>query len=389
MADKPARQSNKLQSAVKTSVTQLIRPAPKAAATPPPTPPSLPGPAAVSNNSRPRPWTAGRITLVIVGLILAALIAFGVGLYSFGWRGSAAQRVINVLPYPVALVNARLIRFSTYQADFNTLKYFYAKQAELNSSLFTMPDDQSIRGQLIDKLIRDALTGQLARQYDINVTSTEIDAELQKIIDQTGNQADVEANIRELYDWDLNTFRDKVVKPYLVRSRLQEKLMSDTAVNGEALKRAQAILDQVKAGAETFETIAQNSSEDETTATKGGDLGYFGPNELVESFETAVRELEVGAVSELVQTPYGFHIIKLEDKTTDPEGQPSYRARHILIRTKDLDAWIGEKLQAVSVWLFAPGFNWDKSAGEVVAPADSADPAALGNANASTNANSR
>lgn len=340
-------------------------------------------------NSKPvQPWPLGRISLWILALIVAALLIFGIGLYGFGWRGQAAQRVVSLVPYPVAMVDARLIRFSTYQADFNTLKYFYTKQAELNATLFTMPDDQSIRAQLIDKLIRDAMTEKLARQSDARVSSTEIDAELQKIIDQTGNQADVESNIRELYDWDLTTFKEKVIRPYLVRSRLQEKLMADEAVNGEAHKRAQTVLAQIKASPETFEDIAKASSEDETTAANGGDLGYFGPNELVEEFETAAQNMDIGQISDLVQTPYGYHIIKLVDKTTGSDGQPSYRASHILTRTKDLDTWIGEKLQAATVWLFAPGFNWDKAAAQVALPQTSIDESVQENANASANTNS-
>ena len=343
---------------------------------------------APNNSKSVRPWPWGRIGLWVIGVVVAALIAFGVGLYGFSWRGQAAQQVTSVIPYPVAVVNARLIRFSTYQADFNTLKYFYTKQSELNQTLFTMPDDQSIRAQLIDKLIRDAMTEQLASQSQARVTPNEVEAEFQKIVDQTGNQADVETNIRELYNWDLNTFKAKVIRPYLVRSRLQEKLMEDTAINGEARNRAQAILDRVKAGAESFEDIAKNSSEDETTADQGGDLGYFGPNELVEAFEAAVREMEIGQVSELVQTPYGYHIIKLVDKTTGSDGQPSYRASQILIRTKDLDTWISEKLQTATVWLFAPGFQWDKAAAQVSLPQTTTNESVPTNANTPTNTNS-
>lgn len=70
---------------------------------------------------------------------------------------------------------------------------------------------------------------------------------------------------------------------------------------------------QLDEGAD-FEALAKENSEDVTNASKGGDLGTFGPGRMVKPFEEAAFALEVGQISDPVRTKFGFHLIKLEEK---------------------------------------------------------------------------
>jgi peptidyl-prolyl cis-trans isomerase D len=83
----------------------------------------------------------------------------------------------------------------------------------------------------------------------------------------------------------------------------------------EAAVRAKAeqVLSRVKAG-EDFATLAREYSEDEGSKVNGGDLDYFGRGAMVPAFENAAWDLEVGGTSDLVQSEFGFHIIRLTDK---------------------------------------------------------------------------
>jgi len=63
---------------------------------------------------------------------------------------------------------------------------------------------------------------------------------------------------------------------------------------------------------EDFATVAKEKSKD--VNAQGGDLGFFGKGQMVKPFEDAAFALEVGAISEPVQTPFGWHIIKIEEK---------------------------------------------------------------------------
>lgn len=97
--------------------------------------------------------------------------------------------------------------------------------------------------------------------------------------------------------------------------------------------KAEEVLKRIRGG-EDFAKLAQEFGTD-GTKDKGGDLGWFGPGQMHPDFEKAAYALKPGEVSELVTTPYGVHIIKLEERKTETvEGKPKemVRARHILFR---------------------------------------------------------
>lgn len=93
--------------------------------------------------------------------------------------------------------------------------------------------------------------------------------------------------------------------------------------------KAEELLAQLKAGA-SFETLATQNSFDLATAPKGGDLGFFAPGSMVKEFDEAVTALKnPGDLSGVVQTQFGYHLIKLEERR--PAGiMPYAEARDAL-----------------------------------------------------------
>ena len=80
----------------------------------------------------------------------------------------------------------------------------------------------------------------------------------------------------------------------------------------EAKAKAESILAQVTANPDSFMMLAFTSSDD-SSSQQGGDLGYFGPNQMVKPFNDFVFNNGIGKIG-LVETPFGFHIIKVTDK---------------------------------------------------------------------------
>ncbi|MBE0695209.1 MAG: peptidylprolyl isomerase [Aquamicrobium sp.] len=102
-------------------------------------------------------------------------------------------------------------------------------------------------------------------------------------------------------------------------------------------EEAEAIIKRLDAG-ESFEDIAKEVSTDPGSGANGGDLGWFGPGQMVPEFEQAAFALEVGAHSkEPVQSQFGWHIIKVEDKRQ--QQPPAYEQvkeqfRSLVLREK-------------------------------------------------------
>lgn len=106
---------------------------------------------------------------------------------------------------------------------------------------------------------------------------------------------------------------------------------SDSA-EAEARAEAERILERVRAGEEPFEELARQYSQDPGTREQGGDLGFFRRGQMVPGFEDVVFSLREGQISDVVETSFGFHVIKVE-RIRGAER----RARHILIRPELTD----------------------------------------------------
>ena len=98
----------------------------------------------------------------------------------------------------------------------------------------------------------------------------------------------------------------------------------------EIKKEIGRLRQEIEAG-EDFAQLAGVVSDDEGSAARGGDLGFFGRGQMVAPFEEAAFALAPGELSEPVQTRYGWHLIKVEERLEESSGERVH-ARHILLR---------------------------------------------------------
>ncbi len=132
-------------------------------------------------------------------------------------------------------------------------------------------------------------------------------------------------------------------------------------------EEAEEIIKQLEAGGD-FEAIAKEKSTD-GAAPQGGDLGYFGPGQMVPPFEKAAFALEVGEYSkEPVETQFGFHVIKVEDKRAQQPpafDQVKDQIRSLLFREKYFEA-VQSARQAAEIDIKDPALK--EAVGKIEAP---------------------
>ena len=94
-------------------------------------------------------------------------------------------------------------------------------------------------------------------------------------------------------------------------------LTLDAGASADALKaaeeKAKELLARVKADPAQFAQLAKENSQDPGSAQNGGDLGFFGPGAMVQTFNDAVFAMKKGEISDIVRTDFGLHIIQLTD----------------------------------------------------------------------------
>lgn len=150
------------------------------------------------------------------------------------------------------------------------------------------------------------------------------DAMLEKI-DQKN-----QPSLQDLEAWAQTSYKansKKYEQPEQVRA---SHILIRTA-EPEAKAKAEAILKELRNGAD-FSKLAKDKSQDPGSAAKGGDLGFFTRGRMIKPFEdTAFGMSKAGEISEVIESPFGFHIIRLDEKK--PAGlQPFAEVKDALLR---------------------------------------------------------
>jgi foldase protein PrsA len=295
-----------------------------------------------------------RISLLVICSILIMVCGLGAVGFSSYYRETDSKvinKIVEIFPYPAAMVNGRIVKLSDWKFEYQAWK-----TATLKNN--TEVSESQLKADVLDKLIEQKLLEKIAKIYKVKVTAEDIDQEYQAIVSQYESQVTngetFENYIKELFNWSVPEFKQRLLSQNVLAEKLTTELATNEKLWQEAEKKAQTVLAKVKNG-ENFEQLAQQFSEDTYSSVNGGALDWFGRGEMVTEFEDAAFALSPGEISDLVKTQFGYHIIKVEDKiAADPSQQivESVSAKHILIRPKSLDSLMKEASDSAKVWKF-------------------------------------
>jgi len=178
---------------------------------------------------------------------------------------------------------------------------------------------------------------------------TRMSLQIQKVIESEINSkiSVADAEVDTFYKQNLDRFKegDSVHASHILIGVPQT---ASPAEKDQAKAKAQQILKQIRAGGD-FAALARTESQDPGSAQNSGDLGFFQKGLMTPAFEKAAFELKPGAVSGLVESPFGFHIIKVHGRRaprTVPFAEVSPQIKDFLtqnLRQAKLQQFIDEK----------------------------------------------
>jgi peptidyl-prolyl cis-trans isomerase C len=152
------------------------------------------------------------------------------------------------------------------------------------------------------------------KTVDMLKTEARSSMAIQKMLEQTlaGKIAVTPQQAQDFYDKNPDQFkRPEQVRASHILITVQQG--ADVAAKAAAKRKAEGVLKQVKAGGD-FAALAKDNSQDPGSAVNGGDLGFFPRGQMVPPFDEAAFTMKPGATSDLVETQFGYHIIRVMEK---------------------------------------------------------------------------
>jgi peptidyl-prolyl cis-trans isomerase C len=278
-----------------------------------------------------------------------------------------------------------------------------AQQGKQLPPAFAQALEKRLRQQAIDKIIVGRLLDEQVKEANIVITEEELASQITKVaaaqkpplsldefktkLAEYGQDFDelkqqfrkrlaymkvmeaqwagkiniTEEDAKKYYDENPTNFEVKEqvrASHILIKTDTTDSEADPNQVKAEAKAKIQGLLEQIKGGADFAELAKANS--DCPSAARGGDLDFFPRGKMVPPFEKAAFELEVGKVSDIVETRFGYHIIKVTDHK-DASTTSFEQAKNSLIiqLTQQKQAEIANKyiesLKAAANIVYPPG----------------------------------
>ena len=195
---------------------------------------------------------------------------------------------------------------------------------------------------MLNQSVDEALLMEQVEENNIKASQDDLDALVERVKSQfTGEQLDLTLSNQGMTMEDfVNQLEKRLVVNELLQSEIPELAIDDAEVEAyfmdnkdlldkpamrrashilvETEEEAEDLLTQLQEGADFAELAKEHSLDG--SAPVGGDLGFFPKGVMVEEFEDAVWALEVGELSDIVETQYGFHIVIVTDKSEPQEA---------------------------------------------------------------------
>ena len=281
-----------------------------------------------------------------------------------GLSSGNAIAALKPLDHIVAVVNEDVI---TKRMLENRVEDF---QKQLQLSQLSRIDPETLRKQVLERMIRDTIQLQQAKQLGITVDDLMLNRMLEQLAKTNNMSLETFRQTIESEGMSYARFRDQTRDEIIIKQLQQRIVASKISVSDQEIKqyiqqnetldsstvsyhlrhiliaipeaaspedleeaklKAESVYKRIQYGSE-FEELAIRESSGRN-ALQGGDLGERKANELPQLFVDAVSDLKPGETSQPVKSASGYHLLQLVSSSNDQVMVKQSRIRHILIRT--------------------------------------------------------
>ncbi|GMR18135.1 MAG: peptidylprolyl isomerase [Gammaproteobacteria bacterium] len=316
------------------------------------------------NDYHPGPFLR-RAFGITCSVCLVTLLSFFPGSTVITDARAATQEIDRIL----VVVNDDIITESELGEQIKMAKEQIAQQN------IEAPSDELIRKQVLERTILERIQLQYAQRAGISISDKDIENTIDRIVE--GNKVSKEVFFKNLGEkgTDLPTFKNELRRQLIIQKLVDQRIKRQVSISENevsqfletrnrllggkdayelshimipipesaspaklqnAKKRAQEIFAKLKGGADFQHTAIAYSSARE--ALEGGKLGWRSAGQLPDLFVGALANMKPGEISDLLRSPNGFHILKLNDRRSSKKSKTviQHHTRHILLATNDV-----------------------------------------------------
>ena len=316
----------------------------------------------------------GRIGIIAAAAVVAAGIIAAIAWVIFGYYGLGFDMTKTLVKFDGGKVT---------QKELNKYLVFLKNQDPTSVPAVTDPQYVVLQQNITDSLVVLKLLDQYGAKNGFTVTAKELSDEYGKLVKSYASEAAFE---QDLIDRKIDrSFLDEQIRSQLLRDKINTKVtekivVSDAetqkyyednkdtlfkvpdqvrvshiliqfnvasgapvtdAIKAEARKKIDDVASQLKNGAD-FAEMAKKYSEDTASAPNGGDIGLISKGATVPEFENVAFALEIGKVSDVIETTYGYHILKVTEKKASyvqTYDEVKDTAKSYLLSNKQMEEW--------------------------------------------------
>ncbi|MGB3905256.1 MAG: peptidylprolyl isomerase [Anaerolineae bacterium] len=220
-----------------------------------------------------------------------------------------------------AVVNGEPITMEDYQKQVYQVEAFFQQEGLDLESEEGRERLAQARRQVLEQMIDQVLIRQAAVEMDVSISDAELESNIQEIVEQSGGQEQFNQSLQAT-ETSYDDFRQMLLDQLLSEAVFSAVTESVSSV-GEQVharhillptrERAEEVLARLQGG-EDFAFLAREYSEDISSRESGGDMGFFPRGVMPAEVEDGAFSLDVGEISEIIESPFGFHILQVLEK---------------------------------------------------------------------------